>query len=147
MKLKMIRLGMAALAASMLAACASVPMASQDADARAKAFVAPSSGEANLYIYRDQTVGSAIKMPLLLDNASIGDTGPHTYAFRQVGPGSHTVTSKAEKDASLQFTAEPGKTYYVHQQVKMGVWAARTGLELVDEATGQQAVKDCKLIQ
>ena len=147
MKMKMTRLGMAALAASMLAACATVPMAPQDADARAKTFVAPSTGEANVYIYRDQTVGSAIKMPLLLDSVSIGDTGPHTYAFRQVQPGNHTITSKAEKDALLQFNAEPGKTYYVHQQVKMGVWAARTGLELVDEATGQQAVKSCNMIQ
>lgn len=44
-------------------------------------------------------------------------------------PGDHTITSKAEKDATLQFTAEAGKTYYVWQQVKMGVWAARSGLK------------------
>lgn len=147
MKTKMIRLGALALAISMLGACASVPMAAPDADAKAKTFVAPSDGEANVYIYRDQTVGSAIKMPLLLDNASIGDTGPHTYAFRQIQPGSHTITSKAEKDATLDFKAEAGKTYYVHQEVKMGVWAARTGLELVDESAGQEAVKACRLIQ
>lgn len=147
MKMNMIRLGTVALAAGLLAACASVPMASPDADATAKTFVAPTNGEANVYIYRDQTIGSAIKMPLLLDNASIGDTGPHTYAFRQIQPGNHTITSKAEKDATLQFTAEAGKTYYVWQKVKMGVWAARTDLTLVDESTGQEAVKSCKMIQ
>lgn len=147
MKMKMIRVAAAALALSVMAGCASVPMASPDADAQAKTFVAPSNGEANLYIYRDQTMGSAIKLPLLLDNESIGDTGPHTFAFRQIEPGKHTITSKAEKDATLDFTAEAGKNYYVRQEVKMGVWAARTGLVLEDESTGENAVKGCKMIQ
>jgi hypothetical protein len=147
MKTKTIRVAAVMLAASMLGACASVPMASPDADAHAKTFVAPGNGEANLYVYRDQTMGSAVKMPLLLDDVSIGDTGPHTYAFRQIQPGNHTITSKAEKDATLQFTAEAGKNYYVRQEVKMGVWTARTGLELEDESTGENAVKGCKMIQ
>jgi len=92
-------------------------------------------------------MGSAIKLPLLLDNESIGDTGPHTYAFRQIEPGKHTITSKAEKDATIDFTAEAGKNYYVRQEVKMGVWAARTGLVLEDEATGENGVKGWKMIQ
>lgn len=72
---------------------------------------------------------------------------PHTYAFRQIQPGNHTITSKAEKDATLEFTAEAGKNYYVRQEVKMGVWSARTGLKLEDETTGEDAVKGCKMIQ
>lgn len=62
-------------------------------------------------------------------------------------PGKHTITSKAEKDATLDFTAEAGKNYYVRQEVKMGVWPARTGLVLEDEATGENGVKGCKMIQ
>jgi len=147
MKTKMIRVAAATIVLGMMGGCASVPMASPAADAQAKTFVAPNNGEANLYIYRDQTMGSAIKLPLLLDDMSIGDTGPHTHAFREIEPGKHTITSKAEKDATLDFTAEPGKNYYVRQEVKMGVWAARTGLVLEDEATGEDAVKGCKLIQ
>ena len=44
--------------------------------AHAQTFVAPGNGEANLYVHCGQTMGSAIKLPLLLDNMSIGDTGP-----------------------------------------------------------------------
>ena len=135
------------LATAALAGCASVPMASADADAKAKTFVAPSSGQANIYVYRNETFGAAIKMPLLLDNQSIGDTGPHTYAFRVVTPGKHTITSKTEKDVNLDIDAQPGNTYYVWQEVKMGMFAARSDLHLVDEKTGENGVKECKMIQ
>lgn len=135
------------LATAALAGCASVPMASADADAKAKTFVAPSSGQANIYVYRNETFGAAIKMPLLLDNQSIGDTGPHTYAFRTVAPGKHTITSKTEKDVNIEVDAQPGNTYYVWQEVKMGMFAARSDLHLVDEKTGENGVKECKMIQ
>lgn len=135
------------VATAVLTGCASVPMASADADTKAKTFVAPNDGHANVYIYRNETLGSAIKMPLLLDNMSIGDTGPHTYAFRQVSAGQHTIVSKTEKDVQLDFNAEAGKNYYVWQEVKMGVWAARSSLHAVDEKTGQDAVRECKLIE
>jgi uncharacterized protein DUF2846 len=135
------------LATAALAGCASVPMALADADAKAKTFVAPPSGQANIYVYRNETFGAAIKMPLLLDNQSIGDTGPHTYTFRQVAPGKHTITSKTEKDVNIDIDAQPGNTYYVWQEVKMGMFAARSALHLVDEKTGEEGVKECKMIQ
>jgi hypothetical protein len=89
----------------------------------------------------------AISGPLLLDNTAIGDTAPHTYVFKEVTPGKHTIVSKTENDVSLDINAQPGQTYYVWQEVKVGVWTARSALHQVDEKTGQQAVKDCKLIQ
>lgn len=133
--------------ASALGGCASVPMASADADAKAKTFVAPASGQAGIYVYRSETFGAAIKMPLLLDNQSIGDTAAHTYVFRQVTPGKHTIVSKTENDVTLDIDAQPGKNYYVWQEVKMGMFAARSALHLVDETTGEAGVKQCKLIQ
>jgi len=122
-------------------------MATGDADAKAKTFVSPPSGQANIYVYRNETFGAAIKMPLLLDNQSIGDTGAHTFAFRQVAPGKHTIVSKTENDPSLDIDAQAGKTYYVWQEVKMGAFAARSALHLVDEEKGEAGVKECKLIQ
>jgi hypothetical protein len=142
-----IRMTASVLAVLLVTGCASVPMATADADAKAKTFVAPGAGQANVYIYRNEAMGGAIKMPLLLDSMAIGDTGPHTYAFRQVSPGKHTIVSKTEKDVVLDLDAQAGRTYYVWQEVKMGVWAARSDLHLVDEQTGKDAVKECKLIQ
>jgi hypothetical protein len=55
--------------------------------------------------------------------------------------------SKTENDVTLDIDAQPGKNYYVWQEVKMGMFAARSALHLVDETTGEAGVKQCKLIQ
>ena len=78
---------------------------------------------------------------------AIGDTAAHTYAFRQVTPGKHVLVSKTENDVSLAIDAEAGKNYFVWQEVKMGIWSARSSLHLVDEKTGEDGVNKCKLIQ
>ena len=50
----------AILGSSILAGCASVPMASPEADANAKSFRVP-AGKSNIYIYRNESFGAAIK--------------------------------------------------------------------------------------
>ena len=129
-----------------LAGCASVPMATPEADAAAKAFrVTPN--KANVYIYRNENFGAASKMPLLIDNVAVGDTAAKTYVFRQIDPGSHVITSKTENDATLSLDVKAGTNYFVWQEVKMGAFSARSDLHLVDEATGKAGVADCKLVQ
>lgn len=75
----------ALLSAGLLSGCASVPMADTSADAQAKQFVAPANA-ANLYIYRNETFGAAVKMPVLVDGMAVGDTVAHTYILKQVTP-------------------------------------------------------------
>ena len=41
--------------------------------------------------------------------------------------------------------AEPGKVYFVQQQVKMGTWKARTKLDLLNETKGKEERKDLNL--
>lgn len=132
--------------AVLLTGCASVPMATPDQDTKAKQF-STAQDKANIYIYRNETMGSAVKMPLLLDGVSIGDTVAKTYVLKEVAPGSHSIVSKTENDATLNLNAQAGKNYYVWQEVKMGVWAARSELHEVDATKGQAAVKECKLIK
>ena len=51
--------------------CASVPMASDDKDAAAKSFAAK-AGKANVYVYRSESLGAAIKIPVVLDGKLVG---------------------------------------------------------------------------
>jgi PBP1b-binding outer membrane lipoprotein LpoB len=64
-------------AALLMTGCASVPMASKNDDAQAKQFT-PAQNMASLDIYRNETFGSAIKMPLLIDGMTVGDTVAHS---------------------------------------------------------------------
>ncbi|ABK36157.1 DUF2846 domain-containing protein [Aeromonas hydrophila] len=143
---RQIMMSAALLSAALLSGCASVPMAEATADAQAKQFVAPKDA-ANLYIYRNETFGAAVKMPLLVDGMAVGDTVAHTYILKQVTPGSHTITSKSENDATLTLSTEAGKNYYVWQEVKMGLLMARSKLSQVSEEEGKQGVMESKLVK
>lgn len=123
---------------------AHVPMAPPEQDLAAKQF-APASDRANVYVYRNERMGYAVSMSVLLDGAWLGDTAAMTYLHVPVAPGEHRVISKTENTAEVSFTAEAGKNYFVWQEVKMGVAAARSALHLVSEEEGRAAVAQCSL--
>jgi hypothetical protein len=129
----------------LLSACASVPMASFDLDARAKSFE-HQPDKSVLYIYRNETLGSAVKMDLILDGNNLGQTVAHSYFAVPVAPGTHRLVSKAENDDTLDFSTEAGQNYFVWQEVKMGMLSARTGLHLVGDQEGMTGVRDSKMI-
>lgn len=134
-----------ALAAAALASgCASVQMASPEMDTSAKSY-AVKPNKANIYVYRNEVFGAAIKLPVLLNGRAVGDTASKTFMLLEVDPGSHTIVSKGESDATLKVDAAGGRNYFVWQEVKMGLMSARSLLQVVDEATGKAGVAECKL--
>jgi hypothetical protein len=54
------------LSASLITGCASVLMASSEADQAKKEFSAPSDGKSGLYIYRNSSLGAALKKQSVL---------------------------------------------------------------------------------
>ncbi len=133
------------LALAVLAtACASVPKAPPEADQFAKE-LRPTPGKTNLYVFRDESLGGAVKMSVALDGRLLGDTAAKTFLLATVDPGKHALVSKAENDATLDFVAAPGQNVYVWQEVKMGVFSARSKLQLVDEANARPRINECSL--
>ena len=61
-------------------------------------------------------------------------------------PGKYKVESHAEDVSSLFLSVEAGKNYFVWQEVKMGMWMARSLLQQVDDNTGRAGVTESKLI-
>lgn len=131
------------VAMTFLSGCASVPMASKEMDASAKQFTAPVD-KSKIYVFRNETLGAALKMPVTLDGKAIGDTGSKTYFMLEVTPGTHVLTSQGN-ESTLTVEAEAGKTYYVWQEVKMGMMSGGSKLQLVSEDKGQAGVKESKL--
>lgn len=139
-----ILIGASIVGGLLVTGCASVPMASPAADSAAKVY-ATNSTKANVYIYRNETFGAALKMPVTLDGAPVGETASKTYLYRQVDPGTHAITSQGKDTLSLEATA--GNNYFVWQEVKMGLVSGGSKLNLVDEAQGKAGVAECKLIK
>lgn len=129
-----------------LVGCASVNMGDPQQDAAAKKFTAPKENAA-VYVYRNESMGAAVKMDVEIDGKPVGQTGAKTFLYKEVAPGKHTITSKAENTDSVEIDAKPGTLHYVWQEVKMGVLYARTKLHLVDEAEGQKGVTETKLAE
>ena len=138
-------IAVAALALS-LVGCASVNMGDAKQDAALKTFAVPKD-KAGVYIYRNESMGAAIKMSVELDGKAIGQTAANTYLYKEVTPGKHTFTSKAENDSSIDVDAKPGTLLYIWQEVKMGLLGARSKLQLVDQAQGQKGVQETKLAE
>lgn len=132
--------------ACLVSGCASVNKAGRDASTQAKTF-APITDKAVVYIYRDEILGAAIKLHVSVDGVAVGDTGPKSFLQLALPPGPHTITSRGEKTASLSLDTQAGQTYYVWQEVKMGMWSANSMLHKVDTAKGQDGVRECELLQ
>lgn len=131
-----------------ISGCASVPMASDAADQRAKQFK-PVAGKANIYIYRDEYLGGALQMPVEVNGKNVGTTGPKTYIFLEVKPGKYNIMSDGNKDKEdvITINAKKGNNYYVWQEIKMGLLMGGTKLSVVDKKTGRKGVLECKLLK
>jgi hypothetical protein len=124
--------------------CASVPMAAKEADAAAKSFRVPAD-KSRVYIYRNETMGAAVKIPVTLDGKLVGSTAKNTYFALDVSPGTHEVGCVAETGGKVIVDVKPGEAAYVWQEMKMGMWAASCAMHVVDEKQGQKAVTECTL--
>ncbi|MGE8152216.1 DUF2846 domain-containing protein [Pseudomonas vancouverensis] len=131
---------------ALTAGCASVKMADDSLDAQAKTFhTAPD--QAHIYVYRNESMGAGVKMPVALNGKPVGETVAKSYLMLAVPAGQQTLVSSAENDSELKLNTEAGKNYFVWQEVKMGFIKARNSLQVVDEQTGRDGVTESKLIQ
>ncbi len=134
------------LVASLATGCASVDMADATQDAARKEFVAP-TGKAGIYVYRNETMGAAIRMPVTMNGQMVGQTAANTYLYKEVEPGKVKIESLTEgKENKLEVDAKPGTLVYIWQEVKMGMWTAASKLHLVSPEVGQKGVRETKLI-
>lgn len=136
-----------ALFATLLSACASVPMGDENRDEHLKTFPKVAQDKAGLYIYRNESIGGGVKMEVDVDGQQIGTTARNTYLYKELAPGKHKVTSHAENTDTLEVDLKPGTLSYIWQEVKMGILFARSKLHLVSEKEGQTGVQETSLAE
>ena len=126
--------------------CASVPMQSQENDARAKRFDPPPKGYSGLYLFRDATLGCAIKRKLYVDGHYFGKTGYKTFFHRFVTPGRHLVQTESEwGENETEIEAVDGKNHFISQDMLWGIFSARADVSERTAKRGQEAVQSLKL--
>lgn len=137
------------IATALISGCASVPMESKEASAKAKQFNPPAAGNSGLYIYRDSFVGKALKKDIWLDGKCLGESAPDVFFYEQVkGDQEHKLSTESEfspNDLSIQTLA--GQNYYIRQYIKLGVFVGGANLELVNEDEAKKAISSLELAQ
>src|SRR5688572_1649086 len=83
---------------TLLCSCASVPMGDETADMEAKKFQVPAK-TSRIYVYRNETFGSLMKVGLTLDGRVMGETAPHVYFAWDVKPGRDIITCSAQSNS------------------------------------------------
>jgi hypothetical protein len=133
--------------AALLTGCASVPMESTEASNQAKRFAPPSQGQAGLYIYRTSGVGAALKKDIRVDGKCVGQSAQNVFFYEEVkGDQEHTITTESEFSPNeIKLAVKNGINYFVRQYIKMGVFVGGANLEVVDEASGKEAISNLEM--
>ena len=125
--------------------CASINKAPASLDAEAKQFK-PNPSYSQVYVYRNETLGAALSMPVTVNGKLAGTTGPNSFFKFDLPEGTHTITSQ-DDESVLKISTKKNEIYYVWQEVKMGAFSGGSKLQIVDEAKGQSGVRECTMIQ
>lgn len=128
-----------------LVGCAAPMKAPPEKDSAAKSF-APAKSKSSLYIFRNENYGGAVGMPISINGTDIGETAAKTFFRLDLEPGYYLVTSTSENKSELALTLTEGRNHFVWQEVRMGIWKARTALSQVDEKTGRDGVLESVLL-
>ncbi len=134
-----------AILALSLVGCASVQMGDPQKDVELKAFTAKSD-VAGIYVYRNESLGGAVRMDIDIDGKPLGQTMARNYLYKEVTPGWHMLTSKSENTDNIELNVVAGKLYYVWQEVKMGLMYARIKLHPVSDEEGKKGVLESQLV-
>jgi len=114
-----------------------VPMPDQT-----KAVEDPSKGR--VYVMRPSSLGYAVGMNVSDGGNPIGSTGAKGYLCWEREPGDVVVSSTSENTSRVSLPVRPGSIHYIVQHIRMGIWIARTDLEVVSDEQGKMELKKCK---
>ena len=127
-----------------LCSCAVVPLANESEDADAKKFTVPAD-KSRIYVFRNETFGAALTVPLTLDSKLMGQTGPHTYFAWDVEPGRHLVSCLGQEIRTVEIFPKKGTAIFIKQEMLLGTAGTHCSVYEVPEEQGRAGVQDGKL--
>lgn len=143
-----IKIALPFILSSLFVGCVSMPTADPKVSEQVKQFEAPASGNASVYIYRsDSIVGGLQKKDVWVDGECLGETIRGAFFHKEVeGNKEHVFSTESEFSPNhLKLNTETGKTYFIKQYIKPGVFVGGANLKVVDDAEGKKAISESRL--
>ncbi|HTR87164.1 MAG TPA: hypothetical protein VMI56_21965 [Reyranella sp.] len=138
-----------ALAASLLlplGACATVPLASPQADQIGKEFTPPAQGSGALYVYRSGYMALAKKVDVSIAGGAQAALAPNTYFRLEGPPGPIDISCRTDNTAGREVQIQPGETRYVEVAMNAGWLGPSCSVAEVPPEQGQAAVRNAKRV-
>ena len=104
-----------------------------------------SADRALVFVIRPTMWGNKVQTKLAVDGQWVGVNRGDNYFFFTLDPGEHYFCSDSENRSVLTLNVEAGKTYYLQQKIKVGMWKARNKLVVLDETEGKKGLSECHL--
>ena len=131
--------------AAMIITPATIPLASEKADAEAKRFLTQ-QGKASIYVIREDIfAGQAVLFQVSLDGKDQGKLSRGTYFLFTVPPGEHVVDfaqagGPDPARGTEKIYAVEGGIYYLEIRPRSGLMAPPTNIFRVDLQRGRQMI-------
>lgn len=129
-----------------LAACATVPMATPQADQEGKRFDPPAQGAGAVYIYRPGWMAFARSVDVGIAGGYHAALASNTYLRLEGPPGPLDVVCKTDNTAERRIDIAAGETRYVEVAMSGGLWGPRCSINEVSPGQGQAAVLRSKRV-
>ncbi len=130
---------------AIVSGCAGIIKAPASMDSEAKQFK-NDPAVAQVYVYRNESLGAAISMPVAVNGKLAGSTGANSFFKFDLAPGKHTISSQGD-ESELDIIVKANELYFVWQEVKMGVFSGGSELQQVDAKEGMDGVSECTMIK
>jgi hypothetical protein len=118
---------------------------SQKTDKKAHPMGEQTADKALIYVLRPTMLGYAIQTKLAVDGQWMGVNRGDSYFYFSLGSGQHYFCSRAENRSVLALKVEAGRTYYLQQDIRMGVMKAQNELTLMDEEKAKEKLEKLHL--
>lgn len=105
----------------------------------------PPPGKSLVYIVRSSPKGFAVEIGVEMDGKVIGSNGGKQFLYTYAEPGKHIFLGLGENLFELPIILEAGKTYFIEQKLKAGLWQPRTKLIRIDNVIGRTKLLKCRL--
>ena len=94
--------------------------------------------KALIYVMRPTMIGNKVQTKLAVDGEWKGVNRGNNYFFFSLAPGQHYFCSRAENKSVLVLRIDAGKTYYIQQEIRMGIVKARNELAVMSDDQGKE---------
>ncbi len=139
MKRNFLRFGIAAVAAVLLAGCASGVKHSE----MASSIPSLQAGQGRIYFFRNSSmVGAAVQPEIRLNGVVVGQSQPGGFFYVDRPAGNYTAAASTETEKTLSLSLQAGETKYVRSSVSFGLVVGRVVLDLETPEKARAEIAD-----